>query len=215
MARKIKKLARPKDRLETETRLLAAAREVFSEFGYEGATTRMIAEKSGVNLSLITRYFGGKRGILLATLQKERDAFWSSPLPYPEQESFTDECVCFAETRFKLMIEHVEFFKIVIVQIITDQELKEQILAQSFRSTGRLDDRLRRHLEAEKPEWTKDIAVIVDLLERVTLTTTILDFIISGKSEEECLKLINRGVSVISSLILSRQDFSWLARREN
>jgi AcrR family transcriptional regulator len=41
-------------------RILAAALEVFSEQGFDGARTRDIAERAGANLGLLTYYFGGK-----------------------------------------------------------------------------------------------------------------------------------------------------------
>jgi AcrR family transcriptional regulator len=44
----------------TRERILAAALEVFSEQGFDGARTRDIAERAGANLGLLTYYFGGK-----------------------------------------------------------------------------------------------------------------------------------------------------------
>lgn len=45
-------------------RLLEAARDLFAERGYEGATVRSIAARAGVNQALLFRYFGSKRGLL-------------------------------------------------------------------------------------------------------------------------------------------------------
>ncbi len=44
----------------TRERLLRAALVTFSERGYGGATTRIIAERAGANQGLVTHYFGGK-----------------------------------------------------------------------------------------------------------------------------------------------------------
>jgi len=44
----------------TRERILAAALEVFAERGFEGARTREIAERAGVNLGLLAYYFDGK-----------------------------------------------------------------------------------------------------------------------------------------------------------
>lgn len=46
------------------TDILAAAATLFAERGYKATTTRMIAEKAGVNEVTIFRRFGSKRGIL-------------------------------------------------------------------------------------------------------------------------------------------------------
>ncbi|MGI9590287.1 MAG: TetR/AcrR family transcriptional regulator [Myxococcota bacterium] len=44
----------------TRERILQAALEAFSERGFDGATTRDIAARAGVNLGLIKYYFGSK-----------------------------------------------------------------------------------------------------------------------------------------------------------
>jgi AcrR family transcriptional regulator len=57
--------------------LLTAADALFDERGYEAATVRDIGERAGVDPALIARYFGGKEGLYLATLEQEPRA----PLP--------------------------------------------------------------------------------------------------------------------------------------
>ena len=44
-------------------RLLTAAREVFAEKGYRGATTRDIAERAGVTEPMVFRHFGSKTAL--------------------------------------------------------------------------------------------------------------------------------------------------------
>ena len=47
----------------TADRILLAAQKVFHQKGYDGATTREIADLAGINLTLINRYFGAKLGL--------------------------------------------------------------------------------------------------------------------------------------------------------
>lgn len=63
---KLKKKTR--DREATQQKLLKAGVKVFAARGYEGATTRAIAEEAGVAEALIQRYFNGKEGLLLASM---------------------------------------------------------------------------------------------------------------------------------------------------
>jgi AcrR family transcriptional regulator len=49
-------------------RILAAALEVFSERGFDGARTRDIAERAGANLGLINYYFEGKQKLWQAAV---------------------------------------------------------------------------------------------------------------------------------------------------
>jgi AcrR family transcriptional regulator len=48
---------------DTKAALLAAAREVFVEKGYDGATVRAIAAKAGVDAAMVNHWFGGKEGL--------------------------------------------------------------------------------------------------------------------------------------------------------
>ncbi|HEY6395116.1 MAG TPA: CerR family C-terminal domain-containing protein [Candidatus Binataceae bacterium] len=54
---------------ETRQRLIDAALRIFGEHGFEGASTRMIAEEAGANLAAIPYYFGGKEGLYRAAAQ--------------------------------------------------------------------------------------------------------------------------------------------------
>ncbi|WP_116051556.1 TetR/AcrR family transcriptional regulator [Amycolatopsis palatopharyngis] len=48
---------------DTRTALLDAARSVFAESGYEGATVRVIATRAGVDAAMVNHWFGGKEGL--------------------------------------------------------------------------------------------------------------------------------------------------------
>ncbi|MGB8649353.1 MAG: helix-turn-helix domain-containing protein, partial [Mycobacteriales bacterium] len=56
---------------EARDNLLAAASVLFAERGYDRTTTRDVAERAGVDATLIARYFGSKAGLYLAALQAE------------------------------------------------------------------------------------------------------------------------------------------------
>jgi AcrR family transcriptional regulator len=59
---------RPHDAEASRRALLAAAREVFDEVGYDRATTREIGERAGVDPALIARYFDSKEGLFIAAI---------------------------------------------------------------------------------------------------------------------------------------------------
>lgn len=48
---------------DTRAALIAAAREVFVEKGYDGATVRAIAARAGVDAAMVNHWFGGKEGL--------------------------------------------------------------------------------------------------------------------------------------------------------
>lgn len=59
---------RPHDAEASRRALLEAASELFEERGFEGATTREIGARAGVDPALIARYFGSKEALYLAVL---------------------------------------------------------------------------------------------------------------------------------------------------
>ena len=50
--------------------LLAAAQKVFADRGLEGTTVKELADTAGVNVSLVSYYFGGKEGLYRACLEQ-------------------------------------------------------------------------------------------------------------------------------------------------
>ncbi|NYH52372.1 AcrR family transcriptional regulator [Nocardiopsis arvandica] len=55
----------------TRARILASAKELFTNEGYGSVSSRMIASHAGVNVALINRYFGAKRGLLTEILRED------------------------------------------------------------------------------------------------------------------------------------------------
>lgn len=55
----------------TRARILASAKELFTNEGYGSVSSRMIASHAGVNVALINRYFGTKRGLLTEILRED------------------------------------------------------------------------------------------------------------------------------------------------
>lgn len=62
---------RPQARaLATQEQIVLAAISCFSRLGFEGATTRIIAEHAGVNQGLITHHFNGKEQLWKAAVDR-------------------------------------------------------------------------------------------------------------------------------------------------
>jgi AcrR family transcriptional regulator len=54
---------------ETRAAILAAARELFAQKGYEGASMRAIARAAEVDPALVHHFFGGKEGLFVAAME--------------------------------------------------------------------------------------------------------------------------------------------------
>src|SRR5919112_508058 len=76
----------------TKLRILDAARDVLTEHGYAGTSTRVVAERAGTQLSLVHYHFGGKQQLLATVLERhnaellERQrALYAAPGPLSEK----------------------------------------------------------------------------------------------------------------------------------
>jgi AcrR family transcriptional regulator len=65
---------RPLGSPDARQAVLDAARELFSELGFERTTMRAVAARAGVDPALIYHYFDDKDGLLFAALQPPADA---------------------------------------------------------------------------------------------------------------------------------------------
>ncbi|MQY05992.1 TetR/AcrR family transcriptional regulator [Actinomadura macrotermitis] len=54
---------------ETREAILAAARELFGDKGYDGASLRAIARAAGVDPALVHHFFGNKEGVFVAAMR--------------------------------------------------------------------------------------------------------------------------------------------------
>lgn len=74
-------------RSRTRQRLLDAAREVFSEFGYNGASVRQIVSRAGTNVAAVNYHFGGKDALykeVLASVTATISDDMSTALEHPD-----------------------------------------------------------------------------------------------------------------------------------
>lgn len=69
----------------TRALLLAAASDLLREEGYAATSTRAVADRAGMRLSLVHYHFGSKRGLLLAVLEDLNER-----LLRRQQEMFSD-----------------------------------------------------------------------------------------------------------------------------
>jgi TetR/AcrR family transcriptional regulator, regulator of cefoperazone and chloramphenicol sensitivity len=120
MAQKVK---RKRDSEDTKRRLVKAAVEVFSKVGYDAASTRMVANRAGVNLSLIQRYFASKLGLLLSAIDHVKSAEDDCAASYPKGKDLEEELMNFFDSRIKDMKDKKKFIKIIISRAIVDRKV--------------------------------------------------------------------------------------------
>ena len=71
------RLTREESKAATRTVLLDAARRVFVDRGYHGASLDLVAREAGFTKGAVYSAFGSKGGMFLAVLDRETDERWS------------------------------------------------------------------------------------------------------------------------------------------
>lgn len=64
-----------KEKIDKKDHILDVAEKIFSELGYDGASTRTISGEAGVNMAMLNYYFGSKEGLYLAIFERKISAF--------------------------------------------------------------------------------------------------------------------------------------------
>jgi len=64
-----------KDKIDKKDHILDVAERVFSELGFDGASTRTISGEAGVNMAMLNYYFGSKEGLFLAVFKRKIISF--------------------------------------------------------------------------------------------------------------------------------------------
>ncbi len=86
--------------LSAKQRILVAAAELIAASGYAGVGIRKIAEQAGVNISMISYYFGGKIGILKSIMEDYNNEMFSIFLKVKEKNLTFEDGI-------KLFVKHV------------------------------------------------------------------------------------------------------------
>lgn len=64
-----------KDKIDKKDHILDVAEKVFSELGFDGASTRTISGEAGVNMAMLNYYFGSKEGLFIAVFNRKIVSF--------------------------------------------------------------------------------------------------------------------------------------------
>jgi AcrR family transcriptional regulator len=64
-----------KDKIDKKDHILDVAEKIFSELGFDGASTRAISGEAGVNMAMLNYYFGSKEGLFIAVFDRKITGF--------------------------------------------------------------------------------------------------------------------------------------------
>ena len=183
----VKKVTKSKDRAATEAKLLLAAEEVFSQLGFKGATTRLIAKKADINISLINRYFDAKYGLFLSMVTSKMNSKIDQLLSYPPQESVEKELCQYGEFLLINYFQSLKLFKIVMGQFISDAKFLKKFRNVVPMVVGNPQLEARLQVLMDEGKMTKDysLAQVIDDIETHACALCLTKIVIHDKDQKE------------------------------
>jgi len=143
---------KPSDRAGRERAFISAAAKLFALHGYEATTTREIARMAGCAEGLISRYFNGKAGLLLALIQmhiaEEMEELSDTLVAAPTIEEEIQQLIDWEMTH---MWGDRDFLKVMIPQLMLNPKLGEEIIrAGPVRRASVMTERLRKYQKGQE-----------------------------------------------------------------
>ena len=147
MGRVMDERPRKRDKEASKQALMRAGLASFSTHGYDAATTKLIAAEAGLNEQLITRYFGGKAGLLLTLVGAFVDEDTNERNYPPPAADVETEIRQFLAHRHRRYLELQDFFRAFLPLSMRDASIRGTLETIVLRETAALRDRL---LELQK-----------------------------------------------------------------
>lgn len=108
-----RRVGRPNSKTQARELLVEYSRELFTVMAYDQVSTRMIADKAGVNIAMIRYYFGNKEGLFETMLRETLDPMkqqMSKLMLDSNQQNFID----LMRTYYREMIKTPDFPRLIV-----------------------------------------------------------------------------------------------------
>jgi AcrR family transcriptional regulator len=167
--------------------LVEAATAVFAEHGYDAATTREIAERACCSEGLIHRYFGGKRGLLMAIVDaKPPEIMTSLRETAPPRDNVNDEIESLLLYEVDRMWQMREFMRVCVSQAAIDPELGRLIDDHiEGPRVAAIRERLAQHQAAGRIRPDVDVLAIAHTLTGMGFVGGFVALTVFGRDRDE------------------------------
>lgn len=134
--------------LDTRSKILAAARKLFAQQGYSATSVKQICTEAGVNVSLISYYFGGKEQVLVELLQTSL-----FDIPIFKNHELKDDPITGIEEIVAAIVNfrvaNPEIMTILHREILNEAPRNDQVKSHIYPLWNRLRHYLEKGLEAK------------------------------------------------------------------
>ena len=193
------------DKDQRQLCLIEAATQVFAEKGFDQATTREVAERAGCSEGLIHRYFGSKRGLLIAILDQKAEtiaAEHADGLPVRDSvEAEIEQLVSWAMDQYW---ERREIMRVSVSQAAIDRDVGHTIGDRvNHVHVAFMAERLRAHQAAGRIAPDVDVDAVAMGISGLNIAMGFfaqvafdMDRATCRRQAKEMARVIARGLSV-------------------
>lgn len=150
-----------KDKIDKKDHILDVAERVFSEKGFDGASTRLISGEAGVNMAMLNYYFGSKEGLFIAVFERKIASFQNilQNLGNDDTMSAWDKMEKYIEMYGEKVVNNNCFQKLLYQEMGMNRrmELSDQLRDMLMRNVTELDKILREGIA--NGDFKKDIDI--------------------------------------------------------
>jgi TetR/AcrR family transcriptional regulator len=150
-----------KDKIDKKDYILDVAERIFSEKGFDGASTRLISGEAGVNMAMLNYYFGSKEGLFLAIFERKISNFQNilQNLGNDESLSAWDKMEKYVEMYGEKVVNNNCFQKLIYREMGMSRgnELSNRLRDMLMKNVAELDKILREGITTG--EFKKDIDI--------------------------------------------------------
>ena len=136
----------------TRERILAAALPLFSEHGYAGTSTRMVAGAADVNVATLAYYFEGKEGLYTAVCERLHQDLAEAAPTAPPPLPMTDLPRWAADLGWSFAKEHRLHIRLLLRNVLDSGRHVDVVMT---RWSDELLDRGDRIVQALRPDWDR------------------------------------------------------------
>jgi AcrR family transcriptional regulator len=157
--------------IDKKDHILNAAEELFAEHGYEGTSTRMLAQKAGVNVAMISYYFGSKEKLFEAFVEnRARHMREMLQMVHEKDIDYIEKIDLMAELYVERVFSNSRFHRCIHRELSLQQrpELNEMITNVLIRNSEEFARIIRAGQKKKVFRSDIDISLVI-----VTLTGTI------------------------------------------
>lgn len=175
-----------------------AAVELFSEEGYGAVSTRRIAERAGCSETLLFRYFGDKRGLLLTICNN----LAAGGAPLRAADECQDDVREFIEQHLLESFAHVRTqapaLKVVIAALINDPAMTDDFEQRHNETVEYVARALRGFRDRGVIAETVDIEAIAAAIEQLSFSVGFMLQLVLGRPEKELRAIAKSCAEVLS-----------------